>query len=248
MTQSRPHPVSAVDHELTLVIPAHNEEHRLPRTLQAAKTFLDRWGIDYRVVVVDNDSRDNTARLTAGFDRAFLTIAQPRRGKGAAVRQGMLCATGAVVAFTDADLPYGLDALRRGYDWIQRRECDVVYGVRGLEDATVAVRRRWQRSMASSVFRALARRLVSSDVTDTQCGFKMFSRHAATEVFSRTTVDGFAFDAEVIVLARHLGLKHACVPVTLINEAGSTLALRRHALPMVRDVLLIRRRAADVRA
>lgn len=235
-----------VDHELTLVIPARNEEHRLRRTLAATKAFLDAWGIDYRVMVVDNASRDNTGRMTAEFGAAFSTIAQPREGKGAAVRQGMLRATGAVVAFTDADLPYDLQALRSGHDLIQRGGCAVVFGARDIADANNAVPRRRLRSLASSVFRAIARRRVSPDVTDTQCGFKMFSSEAARQVFSRTTVDGFAFDAEVVWLARHLGLHHARVPVNLINEAGSTLVLWRDAWPMFRDVLRIHRRASRI--
>lgn len=235
-----------VDHELTLVIPARNEEHRLCRTLAVTKAFLDDWGIDYRVMVVDNASRDNTGRMTAEFGEAFSTVAQPREGKGAAVRQGMLSATGAVVAFTDADLPYDLQALRSGHDLIQRGECAVVFGARDIADANPAVPRRRLRALASSVFRAIARRRVSPDVTDTQCGFKMFSSQAARQVFSRTTVDGFAFDAEVVWLARHLGLNHARVPVNLINEAGSTLVLWREAWPMFRDVLRIHRRASRI--
>jgi dolichyl-phosphate beta-glucosyltransferase len=233
-----------VDHELTLVIPARNEEHRLSRTLETVKDFLDHWGIDYRVLVVDNASRDNTARMTRGLGEAFLTIAQPQEGKGAAVRQGMLRATGAVVAFTDADLPYDLQALRRGYDWIQRGECAVVFGARDLAQASMAVPRRWLRSLASSVFREIARRRVSPDVTDTQCGFKMFSHQAAQLVFSRASVDGFAFDAEVVWLARRLALPHARVPVSLINDAGSTVVLWRDAWPMFRDVLRLHWRAS----
>lgn len=233
-----------VDHELTLVIPARNEERRLSRTLETVKHFMDQWGIDYRVLVVDNASHDNTARMASEFGGAFMTISQPLEGKGAAVRQGMLRATGAVVAFTDADLPYDLQALRRGYEWIGRGDCSVVFGARDLADAGASIRRRRLRALASSVFRAIARRRVSPDVSDTQCGFKMFSHQAARMVFSRTTVDGFAFDAEVIWLARRLGLRHARLPVHLVNDAGSSLVLWRHAWPMFRDVLRIHWRAS----
>jgi len=233
-----------VDHELTLIIPARNEEHRLLRTLTSVKQFLDQWGIDYRVVVIDNASRDNTGRMTDAFGDAFSTIAQPRKGKGAAVRTGMLCATGAVVAFTDADLPYDLEALRQGYDWIRGGQCSVVFGARDIAESRLAVPRRGLRALASSVFREIARRRVSPDVTDTQCGFKMFSHVAARQVFSRVSVDGFAFDAEVIWLARALALRHARVPVRLINDTGSTVVLWRDAWPMFRDVLRIHWRAS----
>ena len=232
------------DHELTLIIPAYNEGQRLPRTLAAVKEFLDDWGIDYRVVVVDNGSQDNTGSLTNAFDDRFSTIQQPVSGKGAAVRKGMLDATGSVVAFTDADLPYDLGALRQGVELVASGKCDVVFGARDVAGASVAVQRRWLRKIASFVFRGIVRRLVSREIADTQCGLKIFSRTAAAEVFSRTTIDGFAFDAEVVFLARRLRLSQACVPVRLINEDGSTLSLTRHALPMLIDVLKIRWQAA----
>lgn len=228
------------DHELTLVIPAYNEEQRLPRTLSAVREFLDDWGIDYRVVVVDNGSSDKTASLTDELDDRFSTLRQPISGKGAAVRSGMLQATGAAVAFTDADLPYDLSALRRGFELVERGDCDVVFGARDVEGASVAVQRRWLRTVASSVFRGIVRRLISRQITDTQCGLKIFSSAAAGQVFSRTTINGFAFDAEVVFLAQRMKLRQACVPVRLINEDGSTLSLTRHALPMLIDVLRIR--------
>lgn len=227
-------------HDLTLVIPAYNEERRLPRTLAAVKVFLDDWGIDYRVVVVDNGSTDQTGRLTDEFDDRFSTLSQPVCGKGAAVRSGMLQATGAVVAFTDADLPYDLSALRRGCELVESGECDVVFGARDVEGASVAVQRRWLRKVASFVFRGIVRRLISRKITDTQCGLKIFSRDAAGQVFSRTTINGFAFDTEVVFLTRRMRLKQACVPVRLINEDGSTLSLTRHAIPMLIDVFRVR--------
>jgi dolichyl-phosphate beta-glucosyltransferase len=109
--------VAPTDHDLTVIIPAHNEERRLLWTLTELDTFLKRWDIRSRVVVVDDGSSDGTARLTDRFDRRFSTIRLPQRqGKGSAVRTGMLCATGGVVAFTDADLPFDLDALREGFE------------------------------------------------------------------------------------------------------------------------------------
>lgn len=228
------------DHDLTLIIPAFNEERRLPATLVAVRDFLNDWGIDYRVVVVDNGSSDNTCHLTNNFDDRFSTILQPLSGKGAAVRKGMLLATGSIVAFTDADLPYDLAALRRGVELVNGGQCEIAFGARDVAGASVAVKRRWLRTIASSVFRGIVRRLVSRKITDTQCGLKIFSRGAAIEVFSRAKINGFAFDAEVVFLSRRLGFKHSCVPVRLINEEGSTLSLTRHALPMLIDVLKIR--------
>lgn len=233
----------AADHDLTVIVPAFNEEQRLPATLQGLADYLDRWGVDYRVLVVNDGSRDGTAQLTDSWDARFSTISQDNAGKGAAVRNGMLHATGRVVAFTDADLPYDLDSLRRGFDVIDAGPCEVVFGARDLKESSVQAPRKMLRTMAHFVFRTAVQMLVSWQVTDTQCGLKIFSRRAAQEIFSRTTIDGFAFDTEVVYLTRRLALPFTRVPVTLINEYSSTISLTRHALPMLMDVVGLRWRA-----
>ena len=120
------------DHDLTVIIPAFNEERRLPWTLTALTAFLSKQNVDYRVVVADDGSRDGTAKLSDGFGRYCSTISLDRphgkSGKGRAVRTAMLRATGRVVAFTDADLPFELSALKEGFRQIRDGECAVVFG------------------------------------------------------------------------------------------------------------------------
>ena len=118
-----------------------------------------------------------------------------------------------------------------------RRPCEVVFGARDIEGAENLARRRLARRLATFAFREVVSRLVSREVTDTQCGLKLFSRRAALEIFARATIDGFAFDAEVVMLTHRLGLPFRRVPVTLVNEFASTLSLRRNALPMLLDVV-----------
>jgi dolichyl-phosphate beta-glucosyltransferase len=231
------------DHDLTVIVPAFNEEERLPATLQGLADYLNRWGIDYRVLVIDDGSRDATAQLAANFGSRFTTVSQPNSGKGAAVRNGMLRATGRVVAFTDADLPYDLDSLRIAYEMVTARACEVVFGARDLKESTIRAPRRIMRTAAHWIFRSIVQILISRQITDTQCGLKIFSRSAAREIFSRTTIDGFAFDAEVVYLTHRLSLPFRRVPVTLINEYSSTISLSRHALPMLLDVMALRLRA-----
>lgn len=231
------------DHDLTIVVPAFNEEQRLPATLDGLASYLDRWGIDYRVLVVDDGSRDRTATLCASRGPRFATISQPNRGKGAAVRNGMLRATGRIVAFTDADLPYDLDALKDACQLIGRGGCDVVFGARDLRESTVLAPRRLLRTIAHRAFSAVVQQLISRQVTDTQCGLKVFRREAALEIFTRTTIDGFAFDAEVVFLTHRLKLPFRRVPVSLVNEYASTISLSRHAVPMLLDVLRVRQRS-----
>ena len=244
LTSASAAPVApASDHDLTVIIPAYNEEQRLPATLDGLQEYLDDWGIDYRVLVIDNASRDQTGLITERYDSRFRTIHQPIPGKGAAIRLGMLQATGRVVAFTDADLPYDLRSLRTSYDWIAGQECDVVFGARDLDESHMIAKRKLVRMLATTVFREIVRTLVSRQVTDTQCGIKAFRREAAYDIFSRTTIDGFAFDAEVVYLTHKLTLPYRRVPVTLINEYSSTLSLSRHALPMLLDVFRLRWRS-----
>jgi dolichyl-phosphate beta-glucosyltransferase len=235
--ETAPPASAAIDHDLTVILPAFNEEGRLPWTLAELGLFLDDWGVDYRVMVADDGSSDRTPQLTDVLGRRFSTcVLDKHRGKGCAVRTAMLRATGRVVAFTDADLPFDLASLRECFSWIDKGQCEVVFGARDLEQSANIARRHLARTLATLTFRQLVKRLISREVTDTQCGLKLFSHHAAGEIFSRATIDGFAFDTEVVLLTERLGLAYRRLPVTLIHEYGSTLSLRRHTLPMVWDI------------
>lgn len=234
-------PPRAPDHDLTLVIPAYNEETRLPRTLKQLRDYLDHWGINYRVVVADDGSRDGTPSVADSFGPRFSTLCLAKnQGKGAAVRAGMLSATGRVAAFTDADLPYALESLRAGYELIQGGHCQVAFGARDLAGSRQFVHRKVLRRAASAVFSQVVRFFISPDVTDTQAGLKLFSAAASQAIFSRTVIDGFAFDAEVVFLTHHLDLDYRRIPVVLINEESSSLSVWRHTLPMLREVFQIR--------
>jgi dolichyl-phosphate beta-glucosyltransferase len=231
-------PVHPTDHALTVIIPAHNEEQRLPWTLEQLTAFLVSHAYDYRILVVDDGSTDWTASIAAEYGPRCSAMRLARQGgKGRAVRNAMLRATGRILAFTDADLPFHLAALQTGYELLNRGQCRVVFGARDLPGSAFLARRHLARQLATHVFRAVVSRLVSRQVTDTQCGLKLFERRAALEIFSRTTIDGFAFDAEVVMLTHRLGLPFQRIPVTLINDYASTLSLRRNAVPMLADVV-----------
>ena len=129
--QARP-----TDHDLTVVIPAYNEERRLSWTLGELSAFLGDWGVDYRVVVADDGSTDRTTALAGGFGPRFSTLRLVRQGgKGRAVRNAMLRGTGRVLAFTDADLPFDLAALRRGYEMLAGGDCQAVFGARDMAES-----------------------------------------------------------------------------------------------------------------
>jgi len=233
----------SVDHDLTVLIPAFNEEDRLRATLHRLRCFFDLTAIDYRVLVIDDGSQDSTATMTQNCGPRFNTLRLPvNQGKGAAVREGILAATGAIVAFTDADLPYDLRNIVEGYELIRHGECEAAFGARNLFGATVATSRRFSRRVASACFSRITKSLISSIVTDTQCGLKLFSRSAARAIFSRSTLDGFAFDTEVVYLTHRLNIPFRRIPVSLVNDHSSTVSLLRHVLPMLVDVVKVRYR------
>lgn len=226
--------------DLTLIIPAYNEEKRLPHTLAIATHFLDEWGLRYRLLVVDDGSRDRTSQIAREFGRCVDVLTKPNGGKGSAVRMGMLAATGKIVAFTDADLPFAPESLKAAYSRIHSGEVDLVLGSRTEEGADTTASTNILRHCASFVFRGLANLILPTGVRDTQCGLKFFRRSVAQAIFSRTTINGFAFDVEAIYWARRLGYRISVLPVTLVNEAGSTVSLSRNAWPMLRDLMQVR--------
>lgn len=227
--------------DLTVVVPAYNEASRLPRALDGLAAWCASQDLAVEVLVVDDGSRDATARAAAAHPLGCGVVRLTQNaGKGAAVRTGMRLGRGRIIAFTDADLPFDLAALRWACDVIAAGIADVVYGGRDLDGSEESVARSPARSLASRCFRTITRHLIARDVGDTQCGLKVFRRDAAREIFSRVQTNGFAFDAEAILVARRLGCASARVPVRLVNEAGSTVSLRRHAARMLRDIVAAR--------
>jgi dolichyl-phosphate beta-glucosyltransferase len=227
---------------LSVVIPAWNEEARIGPSLEAVGTFLDAEHEAYEVLVVDDGSRDGTRRVVeAAAERrpAVRLLALPRnRGKGAAVRTGVLASRGDEVLFTDADLstPIGevtklRAALARGYD--------VAMGSRGLSDSEVQVRQHPLREAMGRTFNRVVRALVLDGFKDTQCGFKLFRGDAARDLFGRAQVDGFAFDVEILLLARSR-YKVAEVPVVWRHVEQSKVSPGRDAARMLWDVVRLR--------
>lgn len=225
---------------LSIVIPAFNEERRLGATLDAVLAHVDARA---EVIVVDDGSRDGTAALvrerSALDPRVRLVALERNSGKGAAVRAGFLAARGDLVLFSDADnsTPIGeLEKLRAAIDG----GADVAIGSRALPGSDVRVKQHVLRQRMGETFNLLVRALGGLDVADSQCGFKLFRRETALPVFERQTLDGFAFDVEILYLAGRRGLRVAEVPVTWINSPDSRVNILRDPLLMLRDVLRVR--------
>ncbi len=233
---------------LSVVIPAYNEALRLPLTLAAWAEFLGRQPYDAEVLVVDDGSRDQTSQVVQDFAARrsgppavrLLTLGE-NRGKGGAVRAGMLASAGAYAFYVDADLNiaphYVTPALR-----LMSQGYDVVAGRRPLR-AYAATERSPARLLAGALVQAARRAIVLPVIRDTQCGFKGFQRDVAQAVFQRTLICSFAFDIEVLFLARQLGARIVELPVDVTFRSGSSYNLRRHLGPFLRDITHIRRNA-----
>ena len=225
---------------LSIVIPAYREEVRLPESLARISRFLaaEAGLAGAEVIVVDDGSPDRTGEVATEEGRrlglALRVIRLPRnRGKGFAVRTGVLAAAGESILVTDADLSTPIEEWRK----LAATGAPIAIGSRAVDESTVRVRQPHYRVAVGRLFNALVRLIVLPGIADTQCGFKLFERRAALAVFPRLGIDRFAWDVEALGVARKLGYRVAEVPVLWFNSADSrvTLAGGAHAyLDLVR--------------
>ncbi|MBC7349166.1 MAG: glycosyltransferase family 2 protein [Candidatus Aminicenantes bacterium] len=229
---------------LSVVVPAYNEEKRIGFSLFRIKDYLQSRQLSAEVIVVDDGSTDRTAEVSreimADYPE-FRVISHPvNRGKGAAVRTGALQSRGELVLFTDADLSTPIEELEKFLP-LAREGYEVVIGSRALPESEIKERQGWLRERLGKSFNLLVRLLVLKGFKDTQCGFKLFQKEAAREIFFRLETEGFAFDVEVLLLARKLGYKIAQVPVVWVNHPESRVQLVRGSLKMLGELIKIRR-------
>lgn len=225
--------------QISLVIPAKNEAKRLPPSLNRIIEYFAAQPREWEVIVVDNGSRDETARLVEAAARAHPQVKllrEPRPGKGAALRTGMLAAQGEVVIFSDADLSCPIEEEAKLRQALQ--ECEVAIASRRLAESVVdkSVRRR----VMSALFNWMVQALALPGIKDSQCGFKAFRREAARRLFGAGQVDGWAFDVEILFLARKAGYRIAEIPVRWVQVGGSQVHALADSLRMMRDILRFR--------
>ena len=227
---------------LSLVIPAYNEQARLPYTLSEIEAYVCSQQLDCEVIVVDNGSRDATSvvvqQAASRFPRLRL-LRTDRRGKGLAVRTGVLAAQGEVVIYADADLSWSVEDMPRFVAMVDARESPVVIGSREGFGAR-RIGEPSYRHLMGRVFNRFVQALAVRGVEDSQCGFKAFSQSAAKAVFGLQQVDGFGFDVEVLYLARRLGYPIKVVPLRWEHKENSSVQPLRDALLMLSDVLRVR--------
>jgi dolichyl-phosphate beta-glucosyltransferase len=228
---------------LSVLVPAYNEAARIGASLDAIAGWLDRRGDQAEIVVCDDGSSDETAAIVADRARGDARIRLERlpvnRGKGAAVGRGVEVARGDLVLVTDADLATPLSA----FDDLAAAlsGLDIAVASRAVPGTRREVVQPQLRRVMSRTFNLLARGLRLTDLRDTQCGFKLLRAEAARAVFARRRIDGFAFDVEILYVARQLGLRVGEVAVDSRTDLRSTVAVARHSWEMLRDLLRLRR-------
>lgn len=230
---------------LSIVIPSRNESARLPATLRAVKAWLDAEPRDAEVLIVVEKSTDDTAELARrqeGEDSRFRAICNPTaRGKGFAVKTGMLAASGDIVFFMDADLSVPLRFIEAFLPYFD--EADVVFGSRQHPETVIPVSQPFFRVFYGRIFNLALRICGATSFKDTQCGFKAFRREAAREVFSRLTLDGFGFDVEAMALAEALRLRIIERPVEWSDAPGTKVRALRDGTSAFFEAVLAAKRA-----
>ena len=234
--------------DFSIVIPAYNEARKIRRDVEAAGAFLAGKRLAGEVILVDDGSTDATAaeaeraELPAGVDRKVIRY-EPNRGKGCAVRTGMLAARGDYAMFADSGLCVEYTYATLGVDLIAAGKCDIAHGSRWLDQSHIKRRQRLHRRLMSRLFRWVGPRLIGLPprITDSQCGFKVYRGDVARELYAEATCDGFMFDVEIVLRAAKKGYRIAEFPVIWHSDHDSRLHALRVMLASMPELIAIKR-------
>lgn len=225
---------------LSVIIPAYNEEKRLPKTLEEIQRYLKQQSYQSEIIVVDGGSTDKTAKIVREWPQVKLIELKNSQGKGQAVKGGMLAAQGKFRIFTDADNSTSIEQVENMLPYFEQGY-DVVIGSRDIEGAVLEPPQPFLRKMILGRGFRLLRKILAGfwDISDSQCGFKAFSGEAAVTIFPRLTLFGFSFDVEALVLAKKMGYKIKEIPVRWVNDPESKVKFK-DIIKMLLELIKIR--------
>jgi dolichyl-phosphate beta-glucosyltransferase len=230
--------------DLSIIIPAFNEELRLSKTIEAIGSYLDASPLRAEIIVVDDGSRDSTAKLAESYQiryPALRVVSNGRnRGKGFSVRHGMLEARGEIALFTDADLSTPILEADKLLVALLDQGYDIAIGSRAVNRSLIKIRQPAIREQAGIFFNRLVRWIMGIQLADTQCGFKAFRRERTKIIFEQQRIEGFGFDPEILFLAKRHGLRIVEIPVRWSHDAGTKVNVVADGLRMLTELLLIR--------
>lgn len=228
---------------LSVIIPAYNEQRRLPKTLSSIDSYLRKQPYDYEILVVNDGSKDKTAEVVENLKVKIRNLRlidnKENQGKGFVVRQGLLEAKGEYRLFTDADNSTSIDQVEKMWPEI-KKGYDIVIGSRDVKGAVIPVPQTWIRRRLGDVFNLFTQITCGLwGIWDAQCGFKIFTKEAVEKILPKCKINRFAFDPEILVIAKKLGFKIKEIPVVWINEPESKVKFKS-MIKMGLDLLKIR--------
>lgn len=235
--------------QISIVIPAFDEQDRLGDTLQKVQAYVASQRIEAEIIVVDDGSRDRTSDIARSVLSEKPEIAhsviryEQNRGKGYAVRTGLLAAQAKIALFSDADLSTPIEELPKLVDPISNGDCDVTFGSRALDRSLIGTHQPWRREQGGKVMNFVIRTMSGLPFSDTQCGFKAFNMEKFRPLVETMTVDRFGFDVEFLFVANYNGLKLKEIPVRWNNVEGSKVDVLRDTRRMFFELAEVRRNA-----
>jgi dolichyl-phosphate beta-glucosyltransferase len=230
--------------DLSIIIPAFNEEARLPKTLDAVIAYAQSRPYQTEIMVVDDGSTDRTAEIVSSYSQTYpaprLVSNAGNRGKGYSVRHGMLEAAGEIALFTDADLSTPIEEADKLIAAIREQNFDAAIGSRAVDRSTIQVHQSAIREMAGIFFNRMVQWILNIQLSDTQCGFKAFRRERTRIIFEQQRIERFGFDPEILYLAKRHGLRVAEIPVNWSHDAATKVNVAADGLLMFLELILIR--------
>lgn len=233
--------------KLSIIIPAYNEEARLGDSVREILEYVKVQDLDAEIIVVDDGSRDKTTDIAKNIFSDFPEIQtnairyDENRGKGFAVKTGLMAAVGKIALFSDADLSTPIEELPKLIEPIENGECDIAFGSRALDRSLIGEHQPWRREQGGKVFNLFVRTLTGLPFWDTQCGFKAFNMEKFRPLLDVMQIDKFGFDVEFLYVAYHAGLDLREIPVRWNNDERTKVHIIRDSLRMFNEVREIRR-------
>lgn len=217
--------------KLSVIIPAYNEEARIEKTLRDVDAYLEKQAYTYEIIVVDNNSKDRTSEVVKNLQTTTVqnakVVLETTKGKGAAVRRGMLEAQGDYTVFMDADNATPISEIEKFWPYLQQGY-EVVIGSRYVDPSTVKIKQPFYRILLSRMSNLLIQTILIPHVKDTQCGFKAFQGQASKGIFQHVSIYGWAFDMELLAIALKLSYRIKEVPVSWEEHGGSHVPLKAY--------------------
>ncbi len=230
--------------DISIIIPAKNEERRLPPFLREAMAYCQKSKFRYEIIVVDDGSSDNTYTETQRFQATFPDLKILRlpvnHGKGYAVKQGMLASQGQIALFIDADGSTPVTEIEKHLPLLNK-DFDIIIGSRVLASDQCSIKTKPYRKLMGMIFNSCVHIFLIQGIADTQCGFKMFRREIIRPLWKKVHLEGFGFDLEVLYLAQQMGLRIKEIPVNWTHVAGSKVDLVNDSLRMFGDIFRIKK-------